>query len=333
LVAAIVNERILPEHEAFVAAAATLQTTVAGLGASPSPATLAAAQEQWRATAEAWARVEPFQLRFSMLVSSEIKKWPINDLYIEELLANTAPIDAAALSMAGSTAKGLVTLEYLLFAPGPGTSASTGDSAGAAVLAALEASPRRLDYAAAVATDLARLSRDLLYLWSPSGDGHAQALIDASLSPNNMVAGSISMLTNEMIALLEGIVKTKLSYPLSGTDGLARPEAVESPYAGYSVPLIVANLATMQAVFQNDLAPYVTFLAGNDQLVAAIDAQFDRTLAALAAIPGPLEAAIVANPDAVATARDEVRNLLRLIKVDLANQLGITVTFSDSDGD
>jgi predicted lipoprotein len=323
MVAAIVNERILPEHEAFVAAAGAQQAAVAELAAAPGPATLAAAQDRWRAAAEAWAAIEPFQLRFSMLVSSEIKKWPINVAFVEELLAGATPVDASALSMAGSTAKGMAALEYLLFAPGDE----------AAVLAALTASPRRLDYAAAVADDLARLSENLLYLWSPEGDGHAQALIDASLSPNNMVAGSISMLTNEMIAQLEGIVKTRLSYPLHGTDGLARPEAVESPYAGHSVPLIVANLATMEAVFEEDLAPYVTYLAGDDQLAAAIRAQFDRTFAALAALTLPLETAVVDDPDAVAAARDEVRNLLRLIKVDLANQMGITVTFSDNDGD
>jgi predicted lipoprotein len=323
MVAAIANERILPGHKTFVAATIALQAAVAELAAAPGPATLATAQDRWRAAAEAWAAIEPFQLRFSMLVSSEIKKWPINVPFIEELLAGATPIDATALSMAGSTAKGLVALEYLLFAPGDST----------AVLAALASSPQRLDYAAAVAGDVARLSENLLYLWSPDGDGHAQALIDASLSPNNMVAGSISMLTNEMIAQLEGIVKTRLSYPLSGTDGLARPEAVESPYAGHSVPLIIANLATMQEVFEEDLAPYVILLAGDDQLAAAISAQFDRTFASLSAIELPLETAVLDDPDAVAAARDEVRTLLRLFKVDLANQMGITVTFSDNDGD
>ena len=43
--------------------------------------------------------------------------------------------------------------------------------------------------------------------------------------------------------------------------------------------------------------------------------------------------AVVESPDTVSAARDAVNDLLVLLKVDMANQMGFTITFSDNDGD
>ena len=101
-----------------------------------------------------------------MLVSNEIKKWPINTGFMEEIIAGTESIDEASVAAAGSTAKGLAALEYLLFAPADN----------AALHSALANSPQRMDYLVALAHNLASTSRELLHLWLPSGDAHADAL-------------------------------------------------------------------------------------------------------------------------------------------------------------
>ncbi|MEZ4590081.1 MAG: hypothetical protein R3D55_02920 [Chloroflexota bacterium] len=68
-------------------------------------------------------------------------------------------------------------------------------------------------------------------------------------------------------------------------------------------------------------------------LSQVIDAQFVTTLAAFDEIEGSLHTAVTTNPNQVNAAYDEVRTLLVLIKADMANHLGVTLTFNDNDGD
>lgn len=323
----LVDSAILPQVAELVTAAQSLADAAEALAAEPNLKSLTAAQAQWNATAEAWAATEPFDLRFALLVSSKIKKWPIKIVFVEENIAGDEPIDDAFIDAIGSTAKGLATLEYLLFAA---DETDKGDAD--ALLTALTTNPQRMAYVVALAHNLANAAEELQWMWSAEGDNQGQAFIDADFSGNN-VQGSISMITNEMIALLEEVVRTKLDLPLHGVDGTPQPESVESPYADHSIPLIIANLRGSQAIFAAGLADYVNFLQGEDQLSTAIDAQFEAAIAALAALDRPLQIAVVEEPAALQAARDEVRALLVLFKVDLANQLSITVTFSDSDGD
>ena len=66
---------------------------------------------------------------------------------------------------------------------------------------------------------------------------------------------------------------------------------------------------------------------------AAIHAQFDDVLTALGDIDGALRDAVTESPVEVEAAFESMRTLLVLLKTDMAALLGITVTFSDSDGD
>ena len=56
-------------------------------------------------------------------------------------------------------------------------------------------------------------------------------------------------------------------------------------------------------------------------------------LGTLAGVPAPLSRAVTESPAEVEAAFESMRPLLVLIKTDLAALLGITVTFSDNDGD
>ena len=324
MVGNMVETLILPLNAQLATEAVTLEETVAQFAANPTPATLAAAQMQWRTTAEAWARVEPFAVRFTMLVQNQIKKWPINHAFIDGFITGDEPIDEAFISGSGSTVKGLAALEYLLFAP----AGSDED-----IVAALTADPQRMAYLVALVQNLVTTTRELNAMWSPAGDNQGQALIDADFDANN-VQGSISMVANQMLVLTEEIIENKLDYPLRGVFAEAQPQAVEAPYAAYSAPLIRANLQTMQSLFNSGLDAYLIFLQDGDTTLAeAIDAQFDRAIAAVDALTPSLQSAVVESPDTVSAARDAVNDLLVLLKVDMANQMGFTITFSDNDGD
>lgn len=326
LLAGMVEQVILPHHRTLVDESALLEQQVQQFADDPTVDTLAAAQAQWRTTAAAWAQVEPFSLRFTMLATGQIKKWPINTKFIEEFIAETATIDEPFIASIGATAKGIGAIEYFLFSP-----TLTADE----VVAALVDTPQRLAYLVALTQNLTNAAEELYALWAPEGENGAQRFVDADFSENN-VQGSISMLTNELIVLLETMVKTKVEYPLRGVMADPQPQAVESPYAGDSWPLMAANLRTVQQVFQAGLGDYLDQMAVTPRtptLSAAIDAQLEATIAAIEALKLPLEVAVIEDPAPVRAVRDEIKDLLVLLKVDMANQLGITVTFSDNDGD
>lgn len=323
----IVEGSIFPLHEQFVAETEALQQAVYDLRDDPTEETLAQAQNQWQTTAATWAQAEHLSLRFTMIVHNQIKKWPINVRFIEGFITEeTDTIDEPFIESIGSTSKGLTAIEYLLFSP---------EMSETDTLQTLVDDPRRMAYLVALTENLQRKAEELRLLWAAEGDNQAQAFIEADFSANE-VQGSISMLANEMIALVEGVANTKVDYPLSGTYAEPQPQAVESPYAGYSIPLAVANLRGLQQTLKAGFNDYLDFLGAEYQgqpLSAAIDAQIEQTIAALEAIEPPLSTAVLDNPDTVERAYDETKMLIVLLKTDMANQLGLTVTFSDNDGD
>ena len=57
------------------------------------------------------------------------------------------------------------------------------------------------------------------------------------------------------------------------------------------------------------------------------------TKEALIAVPPPLQLSVETDRNAVQALRDEVDALRRLIKLDVASLLGVTLSLSDNDGD
>ena len=74
-------------------------------------------------------------------------------------------------------------------------------------------------------------------------------------------------------------------------------------------------------------------LIGSEDFAIKISDQFTECQKQLDAIEGTLEDEIITNPEAVVALKDSFRDLLVLIKVDMANVLGSTITFNDNDGD
>lgn len=325
MIANIVETLIVPQTDQFQIEAAKLQTLVEQFASQPTPETLTAAQDQWRVAAELWAKLEPLNLPLTMMIAPQIKKWPVNTDDIEEFIAQTEPINSL-LEPVGSPAKGLGAIEYLLFS-------QTAEKS--EIIDSLTKTPRRMEYLVALAQNLALMGNEMVLLWSPEGSNQAQTLIAADLD-NEVVSGALSRVCNEIIAVVENTIKMKLDYPLHGELADPQPNTVESPYAGDSTPLIIATLRGVQQIFHAGLGDYLDYLAISPPevpLSKAIDDQIEESIAALEAIDLPLEKAVLEDAESVRAARDTLKQLLVLVKVDMANQLGIIVTFTDSDGD
>lgn len=333
----ITNQIAIPAHEAFVVAAVGLETAVTDFTANPTMPNLEAAQEAWRTAATARTSLLTFRLGLvdDSLLHNRLDNRPARSSFIEETIAGEVTIDDAFIESIGSSSIGLGALEYLLFDPEGGNTA--------VLLRYTEAenADRRGAYLQGAAHNLSLKAEALLQVWLPEGQNYGQLFIAADMDGGEL-QGSMNMLVNQMVADLEEILGTRLGKPTgNNSTGQARPDLVESPFAFWSLPRIQSTLEMMHTIYSGGNAlgfdDYLDFVEakgeGEVPLSQVIDAQFETTLAAFAAIEGSLHTAVTDDREQVDAAYEAVRTLLVLLKADMANHLGVTLTFNDNDGD
>ncbi len=324
---------ILPAHATFEERTAALRAALNMLHADPTPQNLTAAQDAWRMAYLAWQPMSYTQtdrVRRTLLHNG-INKTPPNTDFIEAFIAGSDPLDAALIAGTGSTSKGLPALEYLLFTP-PDDPAAT--------LALLTSEPRRLDYAHATAEDLHASATALHAYWLPSGSDYRATFITNDGGGATM-RSSVSELANAMVNTTEVLVQTRLGEPLGRkAGGTPQPELVEAAASNATVPALIASVTAFRDLFTggdglgfDDYLNAQTTEAAQADLAGRIVQQADTTIAALQAIPLPLEEAVIEQPATVEAAYEASRELLVLLKVEMANALGVTLTFGDTDGD
>lgn len=342
----IAENVILPAHEEFVSESKKLEEVVHIFQAEPTSENLEALRQQWKVVALAWKGCELFEIGpvQEVFIHNLIHKWPTNPKLIEEHLAGAALIDQELMYSIGSTSKGLSAIEYFIFGQVPEEGEEKLDSA--AILNRLTDAPdaqKRMQYLVALVENLHHESQILLDIWHRSGKNYAEDFINAD-SDGGELQGSISMLTNAMVASIEGILNMNLGEPLGHkTYGTPRPERVEAGASEHSLPNLIRSVETFKSAFnggttedQLGFDDYLDFLDAqyeNQPLSTAINAQTDAALAALKAIDGPLYVAVVDDASQVVAANKEIQQLLVLIKADMVNHLGVTITFNDNDGD
>jgi predicted lipoprotein len=322
---------ILPGHEALLAEAERLDEAAAEFLAAPSEDGLAALRERWLAAQLAWKGVELFQFEGLLILHNAIEKRPARDDFIEETITalNGGALDGldeTFIENAGATSKGLGVIEYLIY------------PAGLELVEVVErfGEAGRAVYLRATTQNLVWKARELRDHWRP-GDGGYLTTFAANDSDGADIRGSVSRLANRIIEVHEITTQRNLGRPLGRTtDGIPRPEEAEAPLSGHSLDLVIATVEslrrTMDAGF-DDYLDHLDLSGSVEPLSQRIAAQFEIALNALRAIEGSLEAAVIERPAQVDTAYEEMRALIVLLKTEMAAQLGITVTFSDSDGD
>ena len=317
---------VLPLQQTFVQETQALEGVVQALSQNPSPETLQATQEAWLAASTAWQRVNLFEvggLEMTVLFN-QINKAPTDPALIDKAIAEGASADKV-----GSTSKGLPALEYLLFNP-------DGDEA---VLTSLQDS-QRMGYLVDLSQNLSQKASELHTLWSPDGENYA-ATFAAADEQGGKTQGSINMLVNEMINQSEMIVRDKLGGPLGKMNGgEPAPELAEAERSEGSTANLISNVEALKMTFNgaeglgfDDYLDYINAFYAYGPLSETINRQLDETLTALHAIDLPLSQAVTETPDAVQAAYDKARLLVILLKSDMGNQMGVTVTFNDTDGD
>ncbi len=319
---------IVPNHQLFADTADQLQRATAVYVTDPSDAHLQAVQDAWHATNLAWMGCATHRygpIRESLIIN-RIDSRPPRVSFIEDRIAADSVIDATFIENIGSSSQGLSAIEYLIFDP-----LSTAD---------LPHNPRRLAYLDHATVIFAQNAQVLLDQWTADGMNYSQTFIDADLEGGE-IQGSMNMLVNQILHDVEDITWDRLGTPLwHPTDGAIDPALLEAPYSQSSLARMEATVQHLHQLYTAGdgvgLDEYLDFLDAEYEgqpLSQVIEAQFVATEEAIQAIDEPLGLAIENDRVPVETLYDELAILITLIKVDMINHLGVTITFNDNDGD
>ena len=130
---------------------------------------------------------------------------------------------------------------------------------------------------------------------------------------------------------LQGVADRRLTTAVGIDGSAADPEAIDVGPAAAALDDLRADvegvLATYQAMFEADVA------GQSADAAARVAAQLESGAQSLDGMAEPLAAGIAADPTAARTALDSLKEAKRALATEVASLLGLTLGFSDTDGD
>ncbi len=326
LVTDLTATQVLPNVTTFAAQTKTLETAISQFVTTPTAMTLVAAQEAWKVTSQAYAKLYIVNIGVpkTQFMHEQLYNWPAFQIAIDKEINATTAIDVAQLS---TKAKGLTAIEYLLF--------NTQNSSTATILEAFNTVPKRTVYLTAVTTELNVQANRLHEIWSTDGENYAATLNTNTASG---LQSSVNMIFNGLFNVVETIKKAKLGKPagLENTSS-TNAETLEAFRSETSLALMEHNIQSVQLVYFNPkglgISDYVKAISKNEDINTRMQVQFDLIATAFAAIKTPLHTAIDTEKDAIENLYTPIKTLAVLLKTDVSSALSIVITPTDNDGD
>lgn len=302
------------------AASRRLDDAVARLVAGPTSATLAEARVAWKGAVTRWKR--GYCYRNGPLVETaallRAAFWPARPPAIDSLLEKPLP-EGSFVEGLGVDVKGLYALEYLLFG----------------IDKAPDASPRRFEGTGAERTRVfARaLSADVLE-WAEKAAG---ALGDGKKLAQRLADGgqeTVNYLVNQMVGTVETVQQRLVQAKELAQNQRLLPKEIEGWPSGTSTDILRTLVTGTEHLYVGGgtgLAALVVDLA--PKLDPRFKSAFEGARGALQALGGPVEDAARNAPAALDEAAAAVKALELALKTELASVLGVTLTFTSTDGD
>jgi predicted lipoprotein len=334
------NNVIIPSFDAFYQKSTALETAITAYTADvKNEQKLMAAQQAWRDMAYVWKQASVFKqgpIEDKFLLSNidfSTKGVYLNTTLLEKAITDGTTIDNAYIESKGSTVKGVHAIEYLLFDKAQLNANVIGGYTGINCA-------NRTAYLKALATNLKNQARLILDGWN---GGYVMTFINAD---GRDINSSLGILSNKLIDLIYTIRDERIGAPKGNrNNGIPQPDLAESALSNSSIALAVNELKGLENAFLgrtpagvdgiglDDLLDKLGAKSGNDLLSTKINNQFATVYTKLNAIPAPLQTAVINNKAEVQAAYDEIKKLQVLMEVDMINNLGVLLTFSDNDGD
>ena len=327
---------VLPSFTEFAGKTDSLVAQTTAFGQQPTAAGLLATQQMWLRTANAYKRCEAYQFGpvYDQMLAAQLDFWPTRPANTEALLAANATIDEPLLEQQGVSVKGLAALEYALY--------HDGASAALARFTTAPDAAKRRAYVLAVAQNLRRKAMQVRDAWQ---NGY---LTTYAQQDGQDINGSINLTANQLIAHIDYIKNTKVGIPAGKKDGTVHPDQVEAYESATSLSHLLNDLMGLERLFTG-AGPTGSTGPGFNALLDHLGAQYNgqplstqivtqladcrAKTQALATANTTLAVAVTQNPAGATALYDSLKKLLVLTKVDMVSAVGVTLTFSDNDGD
>jgi predicted lipoprotein len=313
VLAASADEVIVPSYETLVDELDGLASDLAALCSSPSPEALATARASWQDLAVAWRRTRAGGVGPAMdrRLASAIAFAARADA-VHTLLAGTDPVDEAGVDAAGAGVKGIVALEIGLFGDGADELTAAGGA-------------RRCEYLTSVNALARAASAEVLDDWTggyrdefvEGMDGDAQASLDDLV--NEVISRAAEVDDQGLRALTEAGSADAVPATKADGPGAFRLAELRATYDGVAAILDQGRLQELVEATNADTA---------ERLATATAAATE----AMAVLPDSVTASFD-DIDALIAAQQAVMALRVLLATEVASELGVTMSFNDSDGD
>ena len=326
----VYENKIITLSTSFIEKTTLLENNIQEFKNETTTVNLIKAQESWVETLKTWKQLELYNLGAveNSFIHFEINRWATNTEIIDKNIEGNETINEVYITTKGSSSKGLSAIEYLLF--------SSNDDLEIVSSFTTEINfDRRFDYLIALSQNLRSKSIELLHLWESENENFVN-------STENGITGSQNQLTNAMINLIEEIIISKLGNPLGDkTNGIIDANALEAARSNSSLLIIQEHLLALKQCFTGEFLDndmnwgfdnYLSLITKDDLNTSILEA-FETCQEKINAINNPLSEEIINDTENVIELQDAFRNLLVLIKLDLSNAIGATITLSDNDGD
>ena len=320
---------IVPGYEAVAHGMSGLDAAIADLCAAPSQPALDAARSAWRDARAAWSRSAstwfgPVMERRSLGVMD----WsPVEPERIERMLAERpATSESQIRDSLGSTMRGLGAVEYMLFAEGAPDS--------------LSSRPERCGYLTALGNLIASEADAILREWTVEREyGPAYAGFFTGRASSSMLSSeAFAEVVRTQVFLLRTITDMRLAAALGLREGGADPAAMpggagENALADLRAQIL--GIRDMYAGRDSEGALGVSHIVAplSSETDARMRRQLDESIAAIEGVEGPLSAALTERPEQIQAVHDRLSELRITLDAEVVALLGISVGFSDTDGD
>lgn len=333
--AQIASEVIVPGYEDLAADTAELAERTEELCAAPDQAALESARQAWDAAMGAWMWASAFGFGPVRSLRTDAKiAYPADVAKVEELAGDegTVALDEASVGGLGADARGLNAVQYLLFSPAD----------------VEQLTPRACTYAAVASALVSAGATEVLEAWTDGSDGEPPMLQQfSSPGPDSMWSSPTEALEdvlNSMLGTLTAVIDRGLG-PASGeTTAEPEPQVVDEAPAHRALQDMADQLGGVAAVYgdSTDEPPtgvsWLVTSSSEHNSDAAIRSDLADAMDEIGLVPPPLFDLDPAEADSPAmesliSASQHAMAVRSALSTEVASLLGLTVGFSDSDGD
>lgn len=324
----LVDNVVVPAYEAAARDAVQLDRDVHALCGAPTEATLIAAQDAWRTARASWlmTRAAPFGPVTDRRSLGLVDWSPTDTSDIDRILGEGRSLTVADVGdTLASDQRGFGAIEHLLFADG--------------ALAKLRDSPAHCAYLTGLTGVVAGETGAVAVEWAEGASGgnpyrdYFTDRANVSLFPTDAVAEVV----RSQVFLIRDIVDVRLASAL-GLRGEG-PDLTMLPgeAAANGLRDLRSELLGMRDVYEGQgveglgVSALVTPLSEDADL--RMRRQFASALDAIDVVDLPLRAALEQRPEQVRNIYDRLTELQRTLSVEVVSLLGVSVGFSDTDGD